>query len=113
MFGCPPNRGNFNAVGGTKHARGSLAIPTKRVRRGAHGVVPSQRPKALARAVKKGNLIFQAVGRKGKLALMYVLRPFAQIKKDVPFYEDFAASMQREIMKRFPDAIAKAMATRR
>lgn len=105
----------LHAEGGTKQARGRLAIPTKAVQRGSSGVVASQRPANMARKVVKRNLIFQASGRgKGsKLKLMYKLAPRAIIKHDVPFYEDFDAIMRARVQSEFPKALAKAMATRR
>jgi hypothetical protein len=105
----------LHAKGGTKQAKGRLAIPTKRVVRGSSGVRKSQLPRNLKRAIIKGNLIFQEEGRgkKRKLRLMYALKPSARIRKDVPFYEDFATVMRREVAARFPGAIAKAMRSRR
>lgn len=105
----------LHAKGGVKQARGMLAVPTSRVRRTGRGVIPSQKPRALKRAVKKGNLIFQVVGRgkNERLELMYKLQPMARIKKDVPFVEDFRRSLLAEVRASFPAAMAKAMSTRR
>lgn len=104
-----------HAEGGIKTGRGQLAIPTKRVIRTGSGVRASQKPRALKRAVRKGNLIFQAEG-KGKTArlrLMYSLKPAARIKADVPFYRDFHRVMLAEVRHAFPAEMAKAMRTRR
>lgn len=106
----------LHAQGGTKRPlRSKLAIPSKAVSRGANGVISSQRPANLSRKVVKKNLIFQASGRgKGaRLTLMYKLARVAQIKRDVPFYEDFQRAMASRIHAEFPKAMAKAMATRR
>jgi hypothetical protein len=105
----------LHAKGGVKQAKGRLAVPSKRVQRGPGGVRQSQRPRNLKRAVVKGNLIFQQEGRgkSAKLRLMYALRQQAKIRKRVPFYEDFATVMRREILQRFPGAMAQAMRTRR
>lgn len=105
----------LHATGGAKQARGRLAIPTKRVVRTGKGVRTSQRPGNLARAVVKGNRIFQAQGKgkNSKLHLMYVLAPSARIPKDVPFTEDFARVFADEARRAFPSAMAKAMRTRR
>lgn len=106
----------LHAEGGTKRPlRSKLAIPSKAVMRGSNGVVASQRPANLSRKVVKGNLIFQATGRgkDSKLKLMYKLAQRAQIKRDVPFYDDFNASMAARVQAEFPKAMAKAMATRR
>ncbi len=52
------------ADGGTRTASGgNLAAPVGGQRRGAHGVVPSQWPRALKRAFKKGDAIFKVVER--------------------------------------------------
>lgn len=104
-----------HAEGGTKVGRGMLAIPTKRVVRTGSGVRPSQKPRVLKRAVRKGDLIFQAEGRgKGaRLRLMYSLKPAARIKADVPFYRDFNRVMLAEVRHAFPVEMAKAMRTRR
>lgn len=101
--------------GGTKSAKGRLAIPTARVRRGSSGVVRSQRPSNLKRSVLKGNLLFQAVGsgKNSRLRLMFKLQPTARIKADVPFDSDFVASMRSEINRALPGAVLKAMRTRR
>ena len=104
-----------HADGGTKTGRGMLAIPSKSVRRTAKGVVASQRPRNLKRAVVKKGLIFQVEG-KGKTArlrLMYRLTRQAKIKADVPFYRDWRRFMLDEVRRTFPVAMAKAMASRR
>ena len=104
-----------HAKGGIKQARGRLAIPTREVARGSSGVRASQRPGALKRKVVKGNLVFQAVGRgkASRLKLMYKLAPSAKIKADVPFFQDFDRFMAEEARLAFPQAMAKAMRTRR
>jgi hypothetical protein len=101
-----------HATGGTKTARGQFAVPSKNVRVGPRGVVPSQRAKTLARSFRRGNLIFQRVGRKG-VRLMFSLVRSVRIKPDVPFYSAFSDYMRKEINAKFPDAIMKAMRTRR
>jgi hypothetical protein len=105
----------LHAKGGTKRARGRLAIPTKAVTRGARGVPQSQRPANLKRAVVRGGLIFQAQGRgkNAKLRLMFKLQPSAQQPKDVPFFETWRDVMQREMRANFGPAMAKAMQSRR
>jgi hypothetical protein len=104
-----------HAEGGVKTGRGQLAIPTKRVIRTGSGVRASQKPRALKRAVRKGNLIFQAEGKgtASRLRLMYRLKPAARIKPDVPFYRDFHRVMLAEVRRAFPVEMAKAMRTRR
>lgn len=104
-----------HARGGTKQGKGRLAIPARDIPRGASGVRQSMRPMNLKRAVVKGGMIFQAVGRgkNSRLKLIYKLAPSAVIKKNVPFLEEFRARMLAKIDKGFPLALAKAMATRR
>lgn len=103
--------------GGAKPARKNLAIPdSKNVqpRRTGRGVPKNLRPAALANSFRKGDVIFQRVGRKGKqLKQMYVLRPSARIKPAVPFHRDFNRVMTAEVARAFPKAMAKAMASRR
>lgn len=105
----------LHAEGGIKQARGRLAIPTKNVRITSSGVAASQRPANMKRKVVKGNLIFQASGKgkNSKLKLMFKLQPTAKIKRDVPFYTDFTATMAQQVHANFPKALARAMATRR
>jgi hypothetical protein len=117
--------------GGTKAAKGRLAIPLPVVKgkRGSKGVPKGLRPTALPNSFRKGDVIYQRVGnytRKGKqkmsafagrdqrkLVPVYVLKPSARIKHDVPFTVDFRHVMSREINAAFPSWMAKAMATRR
>jgi hypothetical protein len=108
-----------HARGGSKQGRSLLAVPTKRVRRGARGaVVPSDKPRNLKRAVRRGNLIFQAISSgkhdaKGRLQLMYVLTPSVSIPKDVPFFETFYEVMVDQVAAQLPANVALAMRTRR
>lgn len=104
-----------HAVGGVKEARGNFAIPTSRVRRGAKGVVDSQRPANLKRKVVIGGLIFQATGRgkNQRLNLMFKLQRSTTIKPDVPFYADFRRFMREEVEREFPKALIGAMRTAR
>ena len=115
--GTAGNRAHLklHMTGGTKPARGRLAIPSKRVVRTAKGVRQSQRPANLKRAVVKGNRIFQAEGKgkNSKLRLMFTLAPRARIKKEVPFDEEFIRVMSSEVRRTFPAAMARAMKTRR
>ena len=103
--------------GGIKRARGLLAIPDAKIlgRRGAKGMTPSLRPKALANSFRKGDAIYQRVGKgkRKKLRLLYTLKASAPIKADVPFTHDFEMVMRREIKARFADNLARAMRTRR
>ena len=87
-------------------------MPSSGVTRTSRGVPSRLRPKNLPTAVRKGDVLY-AKDRKGRLRLLYVLKPATAIPKRVPFYEDFAASMTRELVRTIPLAVQKAMATRR
>lgn len=108
-----------HAKGGTARPHGRrFAIPPKgTVRRTAHGVTQSQRPRAIIASTPKRALritprgIF--VGEGGRLHLRYAFATSAHIKKDVPFFEDFERYMREEIKRTFPIAMKKAMQTRR
>jgi hypothetical protein len=102
----------LHAEGGTRTPHGSnLAIGSSNVQRGARGVVPSQRPRALKNAIRIGDVVYQRIN--GRLKLMYVIKPQAQIKKDVPFKEDFARVMTESLQAAIPRNVARAMQTRR
>jgi hypothetical protein len=105
----------LHAFGGVKRSKGNLAIPSRAVRRGASGVVGSQLPRNLTRKVVRGDAIYQAVGKgkASKLKLMYTLKPTARQPADVPFSEDFAVAMRNGMRTSFPQALARAMRTRR
>lgn len=101
-------------LGGTKTAThgGAVAIPTKAVRRNANGaVLKGQKPRALPRTVRKGDLIFQASGRgkNSRLKLMYAVRPSAKIKPQVPFYSEFDRLYRAELYNAFPQAVRNVM----
>ena len=105
-------------VGGTKQARGRLAIPPAgAVTRSSSGVRKSQRPRAIVLNTPKRALritdkgIF--VGKGGRLQLMYAFKPSAAQPADVPFDQDFREAMTIELRTSFPAALAKAMASRR
>lgn len=116
----------LHAVGGTKRPRGrNLALPSAKVaaRRTGKGVPKNLRPLALPNSFKQGDIIYQRVGKYQKagkrsaakdtrgLKLMYTLKPSVRIRPDVPFYQDFASTMRREVPKAFNKNIKLAMAT--
>ena len=122
-----PRRGRGNlllhARGGTTRPRGkALAVPSAalQARRTAKGVPKGRRPRNLpatgpSGAFVKGDVLFQRVGA-GKsrgLKLMYVLKPAAPVRADVPFQADFATTMRRTMPIQFRLALRKAMATAR
>ncbi|WP_441267952.1 hypothetical protein AB7G19_16435 [Bradyrhizobium sp. 215_C5_N1_1] len=110
------DRGNLQmqAKGGTRSPQGgsNLAVPASNVPKTSRGVPARLRPKNMPAAVRKGDVLY-AKDKKGRLRLLYVLKQQTRVPKRVPFYEDFAASMQRELERNIPLAVAKAMATRR
>lgn len=110
------DRGNLQmqAKGGTRapHGGSNLAVPVSTVKRTTRGVPARLRPKNLPTAVRKGDALY-GKDKKGRLTLLYILKPTTKIPKRVPFYEDYAASMERELRRTIPMAVAKAMATRK
>jgi hypothetical protein len=102
----------LHAKGGVRTAKQSaIAIPpTGAVTRGTHGVPTGQRPRNLRGAVRIGDAIFQR--QRKRLKLMYVLRPAAVIRRDVPFYADFGKIMYQEMMRALPRNVSIAMKTR-
>jgi hypothetical protein len=110
------NRGNLQmqAKGGvrTPKGKGRLAVPVTGVRRTSKGVVSNLKPRNLKTAVEiRGNL-FTRDGR-GRLKMVYALKAATKIPRRVPFYEDFATSMERELRRTIPLAVMKAMSTAR
>jgi hypothetical protein len=110
------DRGNLQmqAKGGTRtpHGGSNLAVPVSSIPRSGRGVPARLRPKNMPTAVRKGDVLY-GKDRKGRLRLLYVLKPATKIPQRVPFYEDFANSMVRELTRSIPMAIEKAMATRK
>lgn len=104
-------------TGGTKQAKGRLAIPDPKIRgrRGAKGMTQSLRPANLANAFVKGDVIYQRIktGKKKGLRLLYVLKPQATMKADVPFRRDAEAVFRREVRASFPKRMMAAMRSRR
>ena len=109
--------------GGTKRPRGkAIAVPSAalQARRSGKGVPKGQRPRNLpatgpSGAFVKGDVLYQRVGT-GKsrgLKLMYVLKPSAPIRADVPFHAAFNTTMRRTMPVQFRLAMRKAMATAR
>jgi len=126
----------LHAIGGqrTPHGGSNLAVPSsERITRTSMGVPKAQRPRVLKNAFVKGDVVYQRIpapkaGRRyvfrgagqalipvrgARLRLMYVLKPQTTVPRAVPFYEDFEASMLRELTAAIPDAMRYAMATRR
>jgi hypothetical protein len=110
------DRGNLQmqALGGVRSPRGgsSLAVPSSKITKTSRGVPQRLRPKSLVNAIRIKDALYTR-DKRGRLKLMYVLKSRTPVPKRVPFYEDFATSMRRELIVALPIAIAKAMATRR
>jgi hypothetical protein len=110
------DRGNLQmqALGGVRSPRGgsSLAVPSSKITKTSRGVPQRLRPKSLVNAIRINDALYTR-DKRGRLKLMYVLKSRTPVPKRVPFYEDFATSMRRELIVALPIAIAKAMATRR
>jgi hypothetical protein len=107
-----------HAEGGTKLPKGrNLAIPTRNVRVGAHGVAKRMRPKNLPKDktfVKNGKILQRVGGTKSKkVKVLYILKPSVHIKKDVPFYADFNSTIRKSLLDNLPAAVTRAMSTRR
>jgi hypothetical protein len=101
------------AKGGVVSPRGRhIAVPIKgNVPRTARGVPKGMRPRNLPNGVRIKDAIY--VREKGKLKLMYVLKPKVRIRARVPFYEDYVMIMRRELDHAVPRAFEKAMRTKR
>jgi hypothetical protein len=110
------DRGNLllQAKGGSRVPRtgGNLAVPASDIKRGASGVPKRLRPKNLTKAFRKNGNLYVRDG-KGRLKLVYALKASTRVPKRVPFFEDFEASMRRELIRTLPMAVEKAMRTRR
>lgn len=104
-----------HARGGTKNARGQLAIPNQeRVRLHARGKTPKPRaldaripPRALR--VLPGRGIFE--GRGGRLRVWFWFKPSARLDQRFRFYEDFRRVAVSGCASRFPANLQRAVAT--
>lgn len=114
------NRGNLqaHAKGGQRVPRGgsNLAVPSSNnVSRTASGVPKNLLPKNIppSQLFKRQDVLYAKSKRGNKLKLLYVLKTSTKVPMAVPFYQDFATSMARELHRTMPMAMARAMATRR
>lgn len=111
------DRGNLQkqAKGGTRTPRrgGHLAVPVSTMKRTSRGVPSNLRPTNLATKAFRIRDMLYTRDKKGRLKLLYSLKSATKIPKRVPFYEDFAVSMERELRRTIPQAVARAMATAR
>jgi hypothetical protein len=102
-----------HASGGTKSARGHLAIPNQqRVKLTGSGKSPKPRsldgkiPKRALRVIK-GKGIFE--GRGGRLHAWFWFKRSARLSKRFPFYEDFQRETQSGLARRFPANLQRAV----
>jgi hypothetical protein len=112
LYDALPGRGHLKELdtGGTHSARRAmLAIPIN-ARRGSHGVVTSDLPKNLVNSFRRGDVIYQRVGKRG-LKLMWVLKASVPIPAAMPFTDDFATSMTNELRTNIPGAMMRAVLT--
>ena len=109
------DRGNLllQAEGGTRtpHGGSSIAVPASDVPRTSRGVPQRLRPRNITNTFKKNGVLYQRRGK--RLKLIYTLKAATKLPKRVPFKEDYAASMSRELNRTLPMAFERAMATRR
>jgi hypothetical protein len=73
-------------------------------------VIPTQSLGAVGPIVRQGMSTRKI---KGRLKLMYTLRPSVPDRQDVPFYNDFAEVMRQEMTLNLGVAVIRAMSTRR
>ncbi len=107
-----------HAKGGIKVPKGTnIAIPMRSMIPYGKSSYTNNSPRAIVGRTPKRALritptgIFVGVG--GHLKLAYKLQPSAEIKKDVPFIQDFERFMREEIDRMFPQRMYEAMRTRR
>lgn len=107
----------LHAEGGLKTPKGQkLAVPTAALagRRRSGGVPKGLRPRTIPNTFRKGNMLFQRVGPKGrKLKPVYALATDATVKADVPFERSFDRAFTLALARNFGPRIRAAMATRR
>jgi hypothetical protein len=109
----------LHASGGTKQARGRLAIPESPsiTRTGSGRIAKNKRPAAIiARTPKRALRITPKgifVGKGGRLELIYAFKASAEQPADVPFDQDFRDTMTVELRTSFPAAMSRALASRK
>jgi hypothetical protein len=113
------DRGNLQmqAKGGSRSPRGgsNIAVPASTIPKTSRGVPTALLPKTLPpdQSFKRGDVLYSKNKKTRRLRLLYVLKRDTKIPRRVPFYEDFSTSMQRELHRTMPMAVAKALATRK
>ena len=107
----------LHAEGGLKTPRGqAIAVPSAALagKRRSSGVPKGLRPRNLPNSFRKGDVLYQRVGPKGRtIRPMYALAVDATIKADVPFDTVFERVMWLETTRAFGPCLQRAMANRR
>ena len=101
--------------GGTKLPKGGkLAIPTRTGKAFTGRGTSAQRVRVntIPNTFRKGDAIYQRL-KGGDLKLLYILKSSAKQPQDVPFTSDFHRVMAEEMRRSFPQAFAKALASRK
>lgn len=109
-----------HAKGGTiqphQARRFSIPMPNANIRRTASGVAARDRPRYIIENTPKRALRVTArgifVAEAGRLHMKYSFKSLVSLKKDVPFYEDFAYSMAQELRTGFDEKLRRAISTR-
>ena len=96
------------------HGGSSLAVPVSEIAaaRTGRGVPARLKPKNI-KAFKLRDGLYVRDKRTKRLRMVYALKASTRIPKRVPFTEDFVRSISRDLIANLPQAIARAMATRR
>lgn len=104
------------ADGGTKtpHRGAQIALPSNFVNasRGSSGIPKWLKPRNVPNSFRKGNAIFQRLG-KGRVRLLYTLKGQAHVPKRFPAHETWDRVMRSEVMRAFGPRMQAAMRTRR
>mgnify|MGYP006908236344 CR=1 FL=1 len=110
----------LHARGGVKRPRGgSLAVPSKNVRRGTRGVVKGQRPEALRgnpkvfkKRLRKPEPALWQETRRG-LKLLYTMERAVRLRRRFRFEEDLTRLVRAELPINYRRALAHAIRTAR
>ena len=102
--------------GGVKIGKGKLAIPLSAVRRTSRGAVAqADKPRNLGTSFVRDGVMYRVrgKGKRKRVEPMFALRRQARLRKRVNFTQDFSAYMAEALRSEFPQALARAISTRR
>ena len=102
--------------GGVKIGKGKLAIPLSAVRRTSRGAVAqADKPRNLGTSFVRDGVMYRVRGKskRKRVEPMFALRRQARLRKRVNFTQDFSAYMAEALRSEFPQALARAISTRR